>query len=158
MTSAAGQQPPGRTVMRSPCSGCGCLDGTIATKGGQDVVRCADCDRFCYNAPRTETGREPRSLRTRPTIRPRQRARILLRDNSTCVLCHRHGVPLDVGHMISVDDGHALGLSDAELGSDENLAAMCASCNSGLGSETLPLRIVVAVLRARSARATRRPA
>jgi 5-methylcytosine-specific restriction endonuclease McrA len=76
-------------------------------------------------------------------------------DNGTCVLCHRNDLPLDVGHLISVHDGRALGLADAELNSDENLAAMCSPCNSGVGRETLPLRIVVAVLRARTARQKR---
>jgi 5-methylcytosine-specific restriction endonuclease McrA len=79
-------------------------------------------------------------------------------DNSTCVLCHRNDLPLDIGHLISVHDGRALGPTDAELNSDENLTAMCWPCNSGVGSGTLPLRLVVAVLRARTARAKRRPA
>jgi 5-methylcytosine-specific restriction endonuclease McrA len=156
MTSVVGQQPPESMVMRSPCAGCGCLDGTVTTKNGQDVVRCAECGKWCYNAPRTETGRERRSQRTRPAIRPGQRTRILLRDNSTCVLCHRSNVALDVGHLISVHDGRILGMSDAELDDDENLAAMCASCNSGLSAETLPLRLVMAVLRARLADAARK--
>lgn len=75
-----------------------------------------------------ETGLEPRSLRTRPTIRPGQRPRILMLHNGTCVLCHRNDLPL-----ISVHDGRELGLADAELDSDENLAAMWAPCNSGVG-------------------------
>jgi 5-methylcytosine-specific restriction endonuclease McrA len=141
--------------MHKPCPACGCLEGTTGTKGGQDVVRCANCRAYCYCAPRAETGRAPRSLRTRPTIRPSQRARILMFDNGTCVLCHRNDLPLDVGHLISVHDGRALGLADAELNSDENLAAMCSPCNSGVGRETLPLRIVVAVLRAWTARQKR---
>ncbi len=65
------------------------------------------------------------------------------------MLCHRRGVSLEVGHLISVRDGLRLGLSDAYLFSDENLAAMCASCNSGLGSASVPLRFLVAALRAR---------
>ena len=39
----------------------------------------------------------------------------------------------------SVHDGHKIGLSDAELGSDDNLAAMCAACKSGLSNESLHL-------------------
>jgi hypothetical protein len=92
------------------------------------------------------------------TIRPSQRTRILLRDNSTRVLSHRHDVPLDVGHLISGDDGHALGISDAELDSDDNLAAMCAAYNSGLSSATLPPRLLAAALWARSDQGKRRPA
>jgi 5-methylcytosine-specific restriction endonuclease McrA len=55
-----------------------------------------------------------------------------------CVLCHRHDVPLDVAHIVSVRDGLEQGLSDAVLYSDDNLVAMCASCNSGLSSRTIP--------------------
>jgi 5-methylcytosine-specific restriction endonuclease McrA len=135
-----------RRPMRSPCPRCDGLIGIIATRNGQDTVRCEDCGGFCYNAPRSETGRETRSLRTRPTIKTSQRTRILVRDNSTCLLCHRGDVPLDVGHLISVHDGHALGLSDADLNSDENLAAMCSACNSGLSSRSLPPRLLAAAL------------
>lgn len=136
--------------MRSPCPRCGCLDGIIVTKNRQDTVWCAECEQYAgYNAPRSETGRARRSLRTRPTIRPSQRTRILLRDNAACVLCHRSDADLEVGHLISVHDGHTLGLSDAELSSDDNLAAMCAACNSGLSSESLPPRLVAAALWAR---------
>ena len=142
-------EPVSRMSMRSPCR-CGCLDGIITTKHGQDTVWCAECDRFCYNAPRSETGRDARSLRTRPTIRPSQRTRILMRDNGACVLCHRSDVALDVGHLISVHDGHRLGVSDADLASDDNLAAMCAACNSGLCSESWPPRLLAAALWARS--------
>jgi 5-methylcytosine-specific restriction endonuclease McrA len=121
----------------------------MTTVGSQDTVRCAACNRHCYNAPRSETGRPTRSLRTRPTIKPSQRARILLRDNATCVICHRANVPLDLGHLISVHDGPAFGLTEPELFSDENLAAMCDSCNSGLSSATVPLRFLAAALLAR---------
>ena len=145
--------------MRSPCLRCGGNDGIIATKQGQDTVRCADCHQFCYNAPRSETGRDRRSLRTRQTIRPSQRARLLVRDNGACVLCHRSDADLEVGHLISVRDGQMLGMSDGELASDDNLAAMCAACNSGLSSESLPPRLLAAALWARSKRGTeRRPA
>ena len=90
---------------------------------------------------------------------PSQRTRVLVRDNGACVLCHRSDVPLDLGHLISVHDGHTLGLSDAELANDENLAAMCAACNSGISSESLPPRLLAAALWARLNRGeNRRPA
>lgn len=136
-------------TMRAPCPDCTTPYGVIETVNGQDTVRCGWCGKFCYNAPKAETGREQRSLRTRPDMKPSQRARILQRDNATCVLCHRGDVPLDVGHFISVEDGQALGLTTAELFHDENLAAMCNSCNSGLSSETSSLRLFVSVLMAR---------
>lgn len=138
-------------IMRAPCSRCGGTNGTITTSGGQDTVRCADYGHYCYNAPRSETGRERRSLRTRPTIRPSQRSRILVRDNGTCILCHRSDLPLELGHLVSVHDGHLIGMSDADLASDENLAAMCAPCNAGWGKQSLPPHLVAAAIWARRA-------
>jgi 5-methylcytosine-specific restriction endonuclease McrA len=141
-----------RWDMREPCRFCGTLDGYIKTVNGQDTVRCLECDRYVYTAPRTETGREVRSLRTRSCVRPKQRARILVRDNATCVLCHRSNVDLDIGHLISDHDGHKLGMSEADLMSDDNLAAMCNVCNAGISSESLPPRLLAAALWARRMR------
>ena len=138
--------------MRSTCSQCGCDAGRLETRGGQDCVFCLGCGRHCYNAPRVETGRDARSLRTRPDIKPSQRARVLERDNGQCVLCHSNTRDLDVGHVISVKEGRALGMTDAELYSDDNLVAMCAPCNSGLGQLSLNPRILLASMRARGAR------
>lgn len=132
--------------MREPCPRCGCRDGTITTRSGQDTVRCAECKQYCYNAPRSETGRERRSLSTRPDVRPRQRSRIMLRDNFACIMCHRSDVPLEIGHLVSVHDAHLVGLSDAELTSDDNLAVMCEECNSGLSKQSLPPRLIAAAI------------
>lgn len=136
-------------TMRAPCPRCACTEGTIVTRNGQDCVFCQGCNTWAYNAPRAETGREVRSLRTRPAISPGKRARILLRDNGTCVLCHRADVPIDIGHLISVNAGRNSGMTDFALFDDENLAAMCQPCNSGLSDEPVPLRIAVAILRTR---------
>jgi 5-methylcytosine-specific restriction endonuclease McrA len=151
------QTPAPLTItMRASCRHCGCPDGVIVTRGGQDTVRCSQCDRYAgYNAPRTETGRPRRSLRSRPQISPRQRSRILTRDNSTCLRCGRSGELLNVAHWISVHDGKAEGLSEAELFDDENLLVLCAECNAGQGRETLPLRFMATVLRVRIARERR---
>ncbi len=105
-----------------------------------------------YNAPRTETGRPRRSMRSRPEIRPSQRRRILERDSSTCVRCHRSDRPLHVAHIISVDDGKKQGLSQSDLFDDENLVAMCEECNAGQGAETLSVPFLAMVLRVRIAR------
>jgi 5-methylcytosine-specific restriction endonuclease McrA len=88
-------------------------------------------------------------VRTRPTIKPSQKVRILERDNHTCVVCHRDDVPLHVGHLLSVEDGRKVGATDDELFSDENLCAMCAECNLGMSSRTISLRLVAKILRAR---------
>lgn len=132
--------------MREPCPACGCPDGTITTRGGQDAVRCAECQRYCYNAPRSETGRERRTLSTRPDIRPGQRSRILLRDNFVCIMCHRSDVALEIGHLVSVHDARLVGLSDHDLTSDHNLAVMCDECNNGLSKQSLPPHLVAAAI------------
>lgn len=136
-------------LMRKPCALCGSSTGRIETRSGQDCVFCAGCGTWQYNAPAAETGRATRTLRTRPDIRPGQRSRVLVRDGGACVLCHRADVPIDVGHLISVKEGRAAGVGDVDLFDDENLAAMCASCNSGLSESTIPLRLAVQLFRVR---------
>lgn len=133
-------------VMRGPCPKCGCTDGRIETRNNQDCVFCAGCNRHCYNAPKTETGRAVRSVSTtRNGIKPQQRARILLRANCHCELCG--GLrDLHLGHLVSVKDGMARGMTEAEINDDENLAAMCDECNLGVGSETVSLRLAIAMV------------
>lgn len=139
--------------MRAPCPRCGSTAGRIETRNGQDCIFCLDCGKFCYNAPRAETGREVRSIRTRPDLKPSQRARILARDNCRCIMCGRgpgDGISLVIGHLISVDEGRRYGLADAELFSDENLAAFCEECNSGQGSRSLSPRLISVALHFRN--------
>lgn len=136
-------------AMRAPCAACGGTAGLVLERNGQDTVRCAQCNRFQYNAPRTETGREHRSVTTvHAAIKPKQRARIILRDGGRCILCGATG-NLHVGHLVSVDAGMRFGLTDAEINDDENLVAQCEECNLGIGSEPMPLRVAIVVLRAR---------
>lgn len=139
-------------TMRAPCPACGHLVGVLQEKNGQDTVRCAKCGRHCYNAPRTETGRAVRSVETiHRSIKPSDRVRILERDGYACVLCRTKEGILHVGHMISVDAGLQYGLSDEEINDDENLIAMCEACNLGYGKRPIPLRVAIAIVRARKA-------
>jgi len=136
-------------TMRAPCPSCSGVAGRIVEKNGQDTVRCLSCDRHCYNAPRVETGREQRSVTTiHASIKPKQRTRILLRDGGKCILCGARG-NLHVGHLVSVEVGLRFGLTEIELNDDENLVAQCEECNLGMGAEPMPLRVAIAVLRAR---------
>jgi 5-methylcytosine-specific restriction endonuclease McrA len=126
--------------MRAPCAKCGQELGAVTTKSNQDVVRCAQCDAYQYCAPKTETGRAPRTVQTtHEAIKPKQRARILERASSKCELCGAIDKPLHVGHMLSVEAGHAEGLSDDAINSDDNLAALCDECNLGLGAKTVEI-------------------
>lgn len=97
----------------------------------QDVVRCANCDRHCYNAPRIELGLAPVTLASRPDISPSRRYRILDAHGHACVSCHRTDVDLQIDHLISREDADRLGFLDELIESDLNLAPMCAECNSG---------------------------
>lgn len=140
-------------TMRKACA-CGGTEGFIVLKNGQDVVRCVLCKTHQYNAPRTETGREQRTVTTvHNGVKPKQRARVLLRDNGACVLCGRRDM-LHVGHVLSVKDGLSSGLTETELNDDENLLTLCDECNLGIGKETMPVRLLLRVLAERTRRKT----
>lgn len=142
-------------TMRTECKyGCGVTDGYIETKNGQDMVRCSVCNKHQYNAPKTETGRESRSVQTtHNAIKPKQRSRIVERANCHCERCgksaERSVTGLQVGHILSVEEGHKQGLPDDIINSDENLIAECDECNLGHGRGVLPVRLLVALLLAR---------
>lgn len=144
----------GQYRMRASCAACGSVFGTITETGAQDVVRCV-CGKFQYNAPRVETGKAVRSITTvHNGIKPKQRAEIIMRAGLRCEACKRSPIKptdeLHVGHGVSVKDGLAMGMTEAELNSNENLLALCSECNIGLGSETVPLWLMVAIVVARA--------
>lgn len=139
-----------RYPMRAPGCKCGSLIGRIAETNGQDVVRCIACDAYCYNAPRTQTGRAVRSVTTvHKGVKPKLRAKILERDGHRCVLCHAIDRPLHVGHVVSVKAGLVTGLTDDQINDEENLIAQCEECNLGQGEQPIPLRVAIAILKAR---------
>lgn len=134
--------------MRRPCTACGGSLGRIETRGMQDCVFCR-CGKFQYNAPRIETGREVRTVTTvHNGIKAGQRARILERDNGRCFLCGCRE-NLQVGHLLSVNEGLKMGLTEAQLNDDENLATQCAECNLGASDRPVSLRLAMAILIAR---------
>jgi hypothetical protein len=55
--------------------------------------------------------------------------------------------------LLSVEEGKQLGLLDAQINSEDNLAAMCKACNSGRGDRSVPLWLAEALFRARIIRA-----
>lgn len=138
-------------TMRKPCPACGTPDGIVETVKGQDTVRCAWCKTFCYNQPRTESGRDIRALAKRPNISTGMRWRIFQRDGDACIIC-RSTDQLEVGHLISVADGAKHGIAFDLIHSEENLAAMCATCNNGIGDETIPIRLICKAFLVRIAR------
>jgi hypothetical protein len=68
------------------------------------------------------------------------------------VLCgaNAESAELHVGHLISVHESEELGLMDRELQSDENLAIFCATCNLGLGKDSVSARLIAALVYRRS--------
>ena len=136
-------------TLRSACRWCGSADGRLEPRNGQNCVFCAKCGAFLYNAPRTETGEKQRSISTtHEGITPSKRARVIERATSRCEFCGATG-NLHVGHILSVEDGHRMGLSDLEINADENLACFCEQCNLGMGKISLSPRLYVALLKRR---------
>jgi hypothetical protein len=46
-----------------PCQWCGSEKSELGQSGSQLPVRCGDCGRIAYNAPKTEVGFAPRTVR-----------------------------------------------------------------------------------------------
>lgn len=143
-------------LMRSPCPDCGHLYGRVEDRNGQDTVRCGQCNRHCYNAPRTETGRKRRSVITvHEALNASTRARMIERATARCELCGAAG-NLHVSHLLSVKDGmslftlYGIPLTEHDLNSDDNLACLCDACNLGWGALSVSPRLYVALLWRRS--------
>lgn len=136
-------------LMQRPCPICGGREGRIHwNQNGQDVVYCKPCDRSVYNASKTETGREARSLSNVRHTPPSQRWRLLERAHGCCEVCGAREA-LVIDHVLSVKDGFEF-LTETQLNSDENRMVLCALCNSGKRSQTLPLWLFAAILKRRT--------
>ena len=132
--------------LRKPCEACGETVGVIVPKNGQNVVRCASCDRAAYNAPKSETGEAPRSV-SRTGLKPKQRYRIVERAGWRCELCNADlkDVGFHIDHLVSVADCREYGLSQEDIDSDDNLVAACEECNLGKGSRSVHPRVLMAL-------------
>lgn len=122
------------------------MDGYLKPSNGQDVIRCLKCDRQTYNAPKTETGKPQRIIRTRPGLKPGQRERVLESCGGVCFLCHRADTILHVSHALSVADAQEMGWSEDEYMDDANLYAGCEECNLGLKSKSMEARIFLRLI------------
>ncbi len=119
---------------------CGGSDGLIQVRSGQNVAHCVACGVYQYCVPKSETGEAPRRVvHERDPIKPKQRARIIERDGGRCFYCHGGGI-LHVSHILSVDAGKALGVTGDDISDDENLVALCETCNLGMGNRSMPVR------------------
>lgn len=148
-----------KTRVRRRCQRCNSDIATVTPNGPHLAATCATCGVFIYNAPRHEFGLATRPVsENRKEIRPKRRAAILARDNGRCVLCGRaaaDGVALTIGHLLSVDEGVALGADRDLLNDDLNLAAMCDTCQLGLGRQSVPVVVYLGLLLLYAERARR---
>lgn len=131
--------------LRALCQ-CGSAVGVITEKGAQDVVNCAECGAYLYNAPRHETGKAVRTVTSRAGIKPKVRHAVLTRCGHRCVECGSDG-PLHVDHLIPIDAVERYGV-DADIVADElNLIALCDECNLGKGHQLPDVLLIAKVIR-----------
>ena len=139
--------------LRAPCPGCQTTDGYSLDKGGQDVAYCAACNRYQYCRPKTESGRERRTVRTRPAIKPSQRFKLLEQFAHTCVSCGANDRLLHIAHIISVEAydrfGAQVGMTEDELWADENLCVLCEECNLGMAGNIASVSLTLKAQRMR---------
>lgn len=133
--------------IKPSCAVCGSKTGIAKRKNGVWQLYC-ECGKWHSTPKIKDIGVKPRKVYRRKTIGLSQRTRIILRAAGACELC-RTNKELRVGHMLSVKDGVEMGLTAEFLNSDENIAAMCECCNSGIKEGTIPLRVMGAILMAR---------
>jgi hypothetical protein len=122
--------------LAEPCPNCGDHGVKIRPVGDQQCAYCVTCNEYRKNVPKHELGLPARSTRT-GKIKPKQRQRILERDNHTCWSCGASAptVLLEVDHTIPAADWHLTGLPDALLDDDRNLGTLCKQCNGGKSDE-----------------------
>lgn len=155
--SSVRDESPTTTAMRKPCVECGYTVGAVLPTNGQDVVRCARCNTYAYNQPRTESGRAVRSTRSNADIRPKVKARVLAAHGHQCISCGRspaiHGVVLDIDHLIPLALAERHGMLDDLIRSEMNMAPMCAECNRGKQDDVdgLSIQLMYRVLQLKSA-------
>lgn len=108
---------------------------------------CADCGLFVKWVPKAELGIATSTKRVGLNLKPSERTALFNTYNNACAVCHRDDLGLEIGHLISVADGKAFGLTQAEIDDPINLAPMCPPCNAGQGDLTFGLAFVIRCLR-----------
>lgn len=133
------------------CKYCDSTKLSTRAKGPHIELYCQDCERHQQFVRKETAGVSKRTVQsTHAAIRPKDRARVIERATARCEMCGRRDVILNVSHFLSVAEGHAAGLTDDEINCDENLSCMCEECNLGIGRNPVPLRLAVAIIRARN--------
>jgi hypothetical protein len=135
--------------MRAPCKHCGGKTGGVAMSNGQAVVRCQSCNKWCYNAPKSELGVNARELQCRSNVSPTTWARIIERDGARCVCCGADSTNtiLHVSHIISHHEAKLIsekyGIDGRFVNTDENLVVCCEVCNLGQAHRSMIPKLAV---------------
>lgn len=168
------------TKLDPPCPACGGQLGWIENVDGPLVLYCNDCAEplpspggrelqevadtsgilaGLAQQPLFEVPADPSqpSRTSRRAIPVRLRTEVLMRANFRCEWCQSSSAGLQIGHILSVRDGHRLGVPPHVLNSFDNLMVQCEDCNQGLGGESMPTWIVARILQARATKGQRPP-
>ena len=133
------------------CKRCGSNSLNTRQNGVHVELFCESCDSHQKFISRRELNLESRTVQSvHKSIKPKLRTKVLLRANTHCEMCGKGNVLLHVGHLVSVEAGIEAGLETDQINHDENLCAMCAECNLGLGGDAVPLRLALAILKNRT--------
>ncbi len=129
-------------TMRAPCVKCGSTVGYIIRKNGQDCLYCSVCDRYQYNAPRSERGLRPVELRKDNDVSLTIEYKVIERANYRCEFCGAS--PQDdpdrvfhVSHLLSVEDIKQYDFPPELVKHFDNLAWLCDRHNLGMGKTSL---------------------
>ena len=134
------------------CNDCGEPLASPGDKGLQELAEGSGILAGLAQQPLFEFPADPTlpSRTSRRAIPVRLRTEVLMRANFRCEWCLTSTAGLQIGHILSVRDGHALGVPAELLNSFDNLMVQCEDCNQGLGGESMPTWIVARILHARA--------
>lgn len=116
--------------------------GFVIPKANNNALHCIACGVWNWNVSDADLGVAPKQYH-RPRIAEWLRMELMQEAQCQCLVCGSDEEQRDVGHCISVDEGHRLDLSDDLLFNRWNLAIMCKRCNKGFGSRSVWPRLYV---------------
>jgi hypothetical protein len=139
-------------LLATPCQRCGHTAGVLHLRqpNGQRPLCCAGCGTWIKWVGKGETGEAKRSVSSQihAKLRPSDRAAILERDAYHCLFCGRRPpeVILHVAHVVSVQVGSDLGLTEDQINHPDNLITGCEECNLGQRASSPPPYIIASLL------------
>jgi 5-methylcytosine-specific restriction endonuclease McrA len=131
-------------VTAQPLVACEHAATSTKSNGPHIEERCDDCGAHIRFVPKRELKLEPRTVTSRPGIKPKVRARILDRFGHSCMSCGASppDVLLQIDHVIPVELAKRYGVYDDLIEDDLNLAPFCEECNLGKGATVFSARSI----------------